>query len=1123
MPQKDCHPVNGKVLRLHFACRAELPHGSSLRVTSSELWTATHEHDHHGPPIPTLSRSSTFDHTDDDDVDNLENSSLYTSTVEMVTTPETYPIWRTRNPVIRVVNHTSEEEEGILRHRYRYLTITPGDISNASGSGSGMITSDGSGGAIEVDMFEDPFLEATTNTKNNEQPQSQRRNVDDLPYRTEEIDVSSVHSSTFGKTLRNPSSSQDSQFTSDGVRIDEWNNIKETGFIPYLETVEKSKNQKGSNGVWTSESDSDALVSDKTEEGEMVERTNESSQPKRIFLVCYHLPIILGKNPYTGEFTAKFSESLIAKTEQSGVSKSHDTHWIGTVSLDLKTEEERDAVRKVLQPLHCTPIFLEKSVRDSFYLGMCKQVLWPAFHNIDLLDISKSGWGNMAIADAPNVNNWDQSRLDYWWTNYCQVNRIFAETLSQMIEPHDKIWVHDYHLALLPQTLSEMENSRLEVRSFQMVFFLHIPFPTSQVFRELEHGAEILKGMLHADVVGFHSFDHARHFLNASKRILGLSHENLVGGLIGVKYRGTKVLVTISNVSIETDVVEKCLISSLVSIEAESLKAKYGDCKIIAGIDIAQGLSGVSLKLLAYERLLTDYPNWVGKVVLVQKNLVPSSRKTDENDTLNHVRYLVQRLKSSFGRDVIDYEEIEGSCLPMKHRLALWLSSDVFMSTPIREGLNLLPCEYVYTRKHPTEPGVTMVSEFSALSSILNGALRVNPYDIKMTSTMIDTALSMSVEEKNSRRERDIHFVSTSPSGQWTRNVLRDLNDVVLASDGSDRMNKKSMRASAKMDFVNAEIEISSSLLDPFAVRDAYNLAEKRVIFVDFNGTIVMKEPAGKYLKREMLGMMNNKPPEETIEALTKLCADDRNVVFVVSGDTESNIENAIGNIPGLGLAAGNGGSISLPQKSGKRIWEKLDLGVDWDAVQNIALPLISKYTARANGSYIKLSSSSIGWSYYSCDPEWGEMLATHLVVELEIALHAFDIRLVTLKGVVEVVPKKLNKGQVIKSVLTHHPADFILCMGDDVSDEKMFSSVFSMLAESDSSSSTQNESNITSHVFTVAVGKKMSNASYYVESTSEVAELLYDISGLFSIRATGRAMSWDKDNDDTLAPELFA
>ena len=1153
-------PVDGKVLRLHFACHAELPFGSFLRVTSSESWASTsvnHQKNNYYNQHQHKFQQQRNNINTDDDLDDTQNSSLYASSVEMVTSPEMYPLWKTRNPVIRVVNNATSSvnlaegldgedmefdaggEDGnnggvFFNHKYRYLVVTPGnppeEEENGYGStGSGMVTSDEQGGVVEVDMWEDPFIDSTgTSTEENHKPV---RSTDDLPYRTVQIDVSSVNSSTFGKVLSSDSSMGSNEgvaFTSDGVRIDKWNDKSDVAFLPYMEAVEK-ENKNGKivkhNGAWTSESDSDAFLSsdnnrddNKMDTAEIENKMTSSSSPlppKRIFLVCYHLPIILNRDPETGALTATFSESLIAKTEQSGVSKSYITHWIGTVSSKFQTDEEKDEVRNVLKPLNCTPLFLDKSLRDLFYYGMCKQVLWPAFHNIDLLDISKSGWGNSMIADAPDASKWDQSRLDGWWNAYCEVNKAFSDTLMTLVKPHDKVWVHDYHLSLLPKMIHEAEIELFNERTIQMVYFLHIPFPTSQVFREIEYGGNILEGMLHADVVGFHAFDHARHFLNASKRILGLSHESLVGGLIGVRFRGKKVLVTINNVSIETDVVQASMTLPSVVNGANELKEKYNGRQIICGVDIAQGLSGISLKLLAYERLLSDYPNWVGSVVMVQRNLIPAVRESDEGDTLNHVRHLVRRLEKSFGPDVIDYKEIRGSSLPREQRLILWTSSDVFMATGIREGLNLLPLEYVYANKAPAPPGVTMISEFSAMSSILNGALRVNPYDVKFVSTTIDKALSMSLEEKLSRRERDIHFVSTSPSGQWTRNVLRDLNDVKLATAIDDKASKSSIRASAKLKSVQSETIINSARLDSNSVTTAYNLAQKRVLFLDFNGTIVMKEPPGKYLKREMLGISANKPPQETIEALTTLCADERNIVFVVSGDSESNIEKAVGDIPGLGLAAGNGGTISRPLKLGEtsRKWEAIDLGVDWKTVCDIAMPVLSKYTARANGSFVKKTSSSIGWSYYGCDPEWGEWLATYLVIELEDILHTFDIRLVKLKGVVEIVPRKLNKGKIVRRVLGDDDADFILCVGDDVSDEKMFTSVFSFLAKSETQESA-------SHVFTVTVGKKASNASYYVENAEEIANLLVDMTNLRRSIDHGRTMSWDKDDN---IPNLFA
>lgn len=881
------------------------------------------------------------------------------------------------------------------------------------------------------------------------------------------------------------------------IHIDNFNNPNDSSFQAYKESLELP------------------ALNDSFMEEDDGSHPEEVLKDKRIFIVCYHLPVTLSKDKDSGEYTAEFTESLIAKTEHGSVTKTNETFWFGTVSIKAENEEEREKIRNVLKPLNCSPLFFDDETVDSFYFGMCKQILWPTFHNIDLIDIAKSSWGRHSFVNeeggavTEGDNCWDQSRLDIWWHSFMAVNQHFSDALMRVLRPNDVVWVHDYHLALLPKLLHEAESCLYGKRAIEKVFFLHIPFPTSQVFRELERGEQILEGMLHADVVGFHAFDHARHFLNASKRILGLSHESLIGGLIGVKFRGTKVLVTISNVSIEADVVEKALQSQDVQDAAEALRLMHKGRSIVSGIDIAQGLSGVSLKLLAFEKLLTDYPNWRDKVVLIQICLIPSSRISDEADTLSHVRYLVDRIKKAFGSDVIQYEECLGSSLPRQRRLALWLASEVFMSVPIREGLNLLPLEYVFSRKSPRSPGVTITSEFSAVCSILNGALRVNPFDIQASSTSIDTALAMPLEQKISRRERDIQFVSSSSSGLWTRRVLGDLADVTT-STAKEKQKEKARSNSSKMDSLTtlSGFSISSAPLDTVAVAEAYNIARKRVLFIDFNGTIVMKEPTGKYLKRAMLGTSEVKPPSETIDALIELCADERNIIYVVSGDTEDNIENAIGHIKGLGLASGNGGSLSHPtSESGRRKWIMSNLGVDWDVIKKVTLPILAKYTARANGSFVKLTSSSIGWSYYSCDPEWGSLLAESLVIELENKLKVFDVHLVTLKGVVEVVPRKLNKGLVVKEVLRRYELpDFVLCVGDDVSDEKMFTAVFSVIAQSYAAGKS-----IPHHAYTITVGKKISNASYYVETAADVADLLMKLSG--KSNSSGRAMSWDSED----------
>jgi trehalose 6-phosphate synthase/phosphatase len=307
----------------------------------------------------------------------------------------------------------------------------------------------------------------------------------------------------------------------------------------------------------------------------------------------------------------------------------------------------------------------------------------------------------------------------------------------------------------------------------------------------------------------------------------------------------------------------------------EELKEKHGKRMIIAGLDIGQRLSGITLKFLAFERLLQDYPSWQNKVVMVQRVLLPNSRKADETNTVRELRFLVKRIQDTFGPKVMDYQEMVGTSMPMDQRLALWKSADVLMLTPIREGLNHWPMEYIYARKEPSLPGVVIASEFSAVCSILNGALRVNPFDIQMTITTIDKALSMDMQEREGRRYRDIDFVSTSPSEKWTRNVLRDLSDAIYrqpqgdtsssSTPGTPMPGQKELIDSTAA-YLARESANAFTELDPSSVKKAVDASSRRVLIFDFNGTIVIKEPPGKYLKREILGTSGNKPPPEVSE-----------------------------------------------------------------------------------------------------------------------------------------------------------------------------------------------------------------------------------------------------------------
>ena len=1219
--------------------------GSSLRVTGSSLWAPTSLTSPSDPMnAHAISKETAatagFPSFGNDAEESLEYwinntpTNLYSSSVEMVTTPDTYPVWKTIQPVVVVLNETATDKQ---RHYYRYLVVTPGASSPAEMDVLGdseiqtmdISTSDGHDGTINVMMWEEPDFpgleqERTNkiatagniNSSNNiaggvhhsvsqqsiqtnatsvvaaNDPSSSQNDflrLAKLPYRTLDINVETAQ-------VTSPSPED---------RLDTWNSPNDTTFKAYVvrEMIHRQEKEDQlmkqaearrtryfnhgrsqssmSDGNLSGISTDGGAVDDNTGDVDMtnlVVSANSASNvslndggaistlslaPKILF-ICFHLPVVVVK--IDGQWQATWSESLLASKEESKIIANYRAHWIGTVTphppISDSNEQDKQAIRAILAAMDCTPIFLDPTTRQDHYYGFCKQVLWPAFHNIDLLDLSISnsgkdnGGNGTDSSGAAAASDWDQSRLDGWWQAFQNVNKEFASVVEEIVSRDgglghmiDKtyLWIHDYHLALLPQYLCEKDRATKYCRK---VFFLHIPFPTSQIFRELECGEEILQGMLHADVVGFHAFDHARHFLNANKRIMGLNYENLVGGLIGVNYMGRTVLVSMSNVSIEPKMVDAASTLPVVGRECQLLRQTHGDRSIICGVEIGQRLSGSSLKLLAYERLLQDYPSWQPKVVMVLRILLPGSRKRDEQITIRELRQIVQRIQDKFGTAVIDYKEITGSTLPLDQRLALWKASDVLMLTPIREGLNHWPMEYIYS-KHDMPPGVVIASEFSAVCSILNGALRVNPFDIQMTVTIMDKALSMDPEEKEGRRYRDMDFVSNSPSDRWVRNVLRDMNDTYTASSSSNKKSSehsplpgistpprsgsrtpRHKRSSSRIRreevqgtaaFLLKESHSSFTHLKPKVLKQAYDVSKRRVIILDFNGTIVQKEPPGKYLKREILGSSGNKPPPQVLEALALLCRDPRNTVYVNSGDSAENVLNALGHIHNLGLAVSNGATFSPPlQKADEeRRWQTFDLGVDWDAVKRVALPVLSKYTARSNGSFVKLTAFSIGWSYYSCDPEWGSLQASHLVLELEAELKAFDVRLVTLKGIVEIVPRKLNKGLIVKKVLRdisktpkELPIDFCLCLGDDISDEKMFTSVFSFIAEMGNPSATHMDPPVHNadgtleepkpslafaqkpvpdpmYCFACAVGKKPSSATMYVTDAQEVANAL--------------------------------
>lgn len=612
---------------------------------------------------------------------------------------------------------------------------------------------------------------------------------------------------------------------------------------------------------------------------------NAAQRDSRLFLVCYHLPVIVKRtgNP-EDPFEVIWNESILARSQSSSIADSMRTCWVGTLSVSLQSlsARERQQLEAQLHAMDIIPVVIDDDIAAAAYYGFCKQIMWPVFHNVDQLDQIHAAWnlqddfrqarplphnalplvgaGNrsrtssnttlatlgigaaagagsrsrsnsMASPGAENnrVLEWNNLEEEFHLAHEA-VNLIFARTLLGLVNNEDVVWVHDYHLMPLPKLLRAKESKSrrrsssadvekdarnascthteanekitaaadapLEVparlKDLRIIFFMHIPFPTSQLFRTLPRASDLLESMICADVVGFHAFDHARHFLNATKRMLGIRSGSRPGGMITLSVADREVLVTVSHVSIETEKIGPAAIDPETLRIARDLRLKYAGKRIVVGVDVCQRLSGVALKLAAFDKMLSD-SSWGrrGNVVLVQKCIRGNTRPGDEETTAADLRKMVADINGKYAHAgdaaryaaynnrlnpdadaqltptgsltnghgggssnsshstsrgstldslpggaynsdhparnvVVDYEERDSSNeLTVHERLALWLVADVFLLTPIREGLNLMPLEYIYTRRDLPNAGAVVVSEFSTCSALLNGSLKV--------------------------------------------------------------------------------------------------------------------------------------------------------------------------------------------------------------------------------------------------------------------------------------------------------------------------------------------------------------------------------------------------------------
>ncbi len=643
--------------------------------------------------------------------------------------------------------------------------------------------------------------------------------------------------------------------------------------------------------------------------------------------------------------------------------------WIGWPgALDAFPGDARAEVDRRLADLRLVPVPLTAEEIARYYEGYSNTVLWPLFH--------------YAIARLP------QEVLDF--DVYEAVNARFAEAVASRYEPGDLVWVHDYQLMLVPQKLRELIPDAL------IGFFLHIPFPSSEIFRLLPQRERLLEGILGADLVGFHTAAFVRHFASSVLRLAGAPTE-----VDRIRWRAREVRLGVFPMGIDAAKLSERAASPQVKALVEAHRA--GGEQLLVGIDRLDYTKGISRRLAAFEMLLRRHPELREKVRLIQV-AVPSRENVEAYRELrDEVDAMVGRIHGEFATPGWSPVHYLYRSLSQDEIVALFRAAEVVLVTPLRDGMNLVAKEFVASR--PDEDGVLVLSEFAGAAAELSEALLVNPYDIEQTAAAFHRALTMPPDERRTRMEILRHRVMTYDVHWWARSFVSRLERARQAAEPVPGFSPPPV--------VRAAVE---------RARAAHRLA----LLLDYDGTLV-----------PFAATPDLAPPDaKLLTLLRRLAARPRTEVHIVSGRKQGTLDRWFGSLP-IGLHAEHGFWTRPPGGE----WRSADVPpATW---REPVLAILRDFAERTPGSLIEEKTAGLAWHYRAAEPEYGAAQAKELSLHLATLLSNVPVEILRGDMVIEIRPHGIHKGRVVSEVLTRaEPDTLLLAMGDDRTDEDLFAAL---------------------------------------------------------------------------------
>ncbi|KAH0654576.1 hypothetical protein KY289_032254 [Solanum tuberosum] len=787
-----------------------------------------------------------------------------------------------------------------------------------------------------------------------------------------------------------------------------------------------------------------------------VSSDNQSSLAgDRMIVVANQLPLKVKRRPDNKGWSFSWNEDSLLLRLKDGLPEDMEVLFVGSLSVDVDPIEQDDVSSYLLDKFRCVPTFLPPNIVEKYYEGFCKRHLWPLFHY--MLPFSPDHGGRF-----------DRSM----WEAYVSANKMFSQKVVEVLNPEDDfVWIHDYHLMVLPTFLRRRFN-RLRIG-----FFLHSPFPSSEIYRTLPVREEILKALLCSDLVGFHTFDYARHFLSCCSRMLGLEYQSK-RGYIGLEYYGRTVGIKIMPVGIHMGHIESMKKIADKELKFKELKQQFEGKTVLLGVDDLDIFKGINLKLLAMEHMLKQHPSWQGQAVLVQIANPMRGKGIDLEEIQAEIQESCKRINKQFGKP--GYEPIVyiDRSVSSSERMAYYSVAECVVVTAVRDGMNLTPYEYIVCRQGvsgaETDSGVggpdksmLVVSEFIGCSPSLSGAIRINPWNVEATAEAMNEAVSMAEQEKQLRHEKHYRYVSTHDVAYWSRSFLQDMERTC-----ADHFRKRCYGIGLGFGFRVVSLDPNFRKLSIDDIVNAYIKSKSRAIFLDYDGTVM---PQNSIIKS---------PSANVISILNKLSGDPNNTVFIVSGRGRESLTKWFSPCRKLGLAAEHGYFLRWERE---QKWEVCSQTSDFGWMQ-LAEPVMQSYTDATDGSCIERKESAIVWQYRDADSGFGFSQAKEMLDHLESVLANEPVAVKSGQHIVEVKPQGVTKGLVAEKVFTSLAvkgklADFVLCIGDDRSDEDMFEIIGDALS--------RNIISYDAKVFACTVGQKPSKAKYYLDDTSEVVLML--------------------------------